>query len=69
MKTLREPKSMTPDRRRREIAVILAQGVLRYRRIAKLGLPTIEPKTSPQPQNCLELSGESRLHVADGSEG
>jgi hypothetical protein len=63
---------MTPSRAvasRREIASILAQGILRYRRMAKLGLPAIPTESCPQAENGLELSRESRLHVADGAAG
>jgi hypothetical protein len=55
--------------RRRQVATILAQGVHRYRRMAQMGLPAVEPESCPQSQNGLEVSRESRLHVADGSGG
>lgn len=60
---------LTPDARRREVASILAQGILRYRRMARLGLPATPPESRPQAENGLELSRESRLHVANGSAG
>ena len=69
MKSSREPESMTPDQRRREIAAILAQGVLRLRRLAKLGLLPSAPESYPQSQVGLELSRASRLHVGNGSAG
>lgn len=69
MKSSREPESMTSGQRRREVAAILAQGLLRYRRRAGLGMPAASSEIHPEAQNCLELPGESRLHVADGSAG
>jgi hypothetical protein len=60
---------MTPDERRREVASILAMGILRFRRMAKLALAAAPPQSYPQPQNGLELSRESRLHVGGGSAG
>ena len=61
-------ESMSPDQRRHEIATILAEGVLRNYRSAKLGMSPVQ-KSYPQPQNPLEVSRESRLHVGDGSAG
>ena len=69
MPSVKAPESMTPDERRREVASILALGVLRYRRMARLGLPATAPESRPQAENGLELSRESRLHVPDGSAG
>lgn len=69
MKSPREPEAITPDQRRREIAAILAQGVLCCRRMATLRPLPDSPESYPHPQNPLELSRESRLHVGDGSAG
>lgn len=69
MPSVRAPESMTPDDRRREVASILALGVLRFRRMAKLGLPASPAESHPQAENGLELSRESRLHVAAGAAG
>lgn len=69
MKPTRKPELMTPDDRLREVASIIAQGVLRLRRMPNLGLSAMAPQSSPQSHNCLEVSPESRLHVADGSAG
>ena len=69
MPRIHAPDSVTPEQRRREIAAILALGILRFRRMARLGLPATPPESSPQTQNRLEVSRESRLHVADGSAG
>ena len=41
MPSAQAPDSMTPDERRREVAAILALGVLRFRRMAQIGLPAI----------------------------
>ena len=69
MSSVQTPDSMTPDERRREVASIIALGVLRFRRMAQLGLPPTPPESCPQSQNGLEVSRESRLHVTDGSAG
>lgn len=69
MPSVKAPESMTPDERRREVASILALGVLRFRRMARLGLPATPAGSRPQAENGLEQSRESRLHVADGSAG
>lgn len=67
MPSIQTPDSMTPDERRREVASILALGIMRFRRMARLGLPTTPPESHPQTENDLELLRQSRLHVADGS--
>jgi hypothetical protein len=69
MPSVKAPESMTPDERRREVASILALGVLRFRRKAKLGLSATPAESHPQAENGLELSRGSRLHVAAGSAG
>ena len=69
MPSAQAPDSMTPDERRREVAAILALGVLRFRRIAQLGLPATPLESCPQSPNGLEVLRESRLHGADGSAG
>jgi len=58
---------LTPDQRRREIAAILARGILR---LHSAGQPASEPAAAdcpddaPDPlQKGLELSALSRLHV------
>jgi hypothetical protein len=60
---------MTPEQRRRAVAVILARGVLRYhRRISRLesGQPKNSPESSPDG---LEVFGETRLSVSQCSAG
>ncbi len=69
MKFPREPESMTRDQRRREIAAILAEGVLRQCRLVRLGLLPATPESYPQSQIDLDVSRESRLHVGSGSAG
>jgi hypothetical protein len=69
MPSVQTPDSMTPDTRWREVASILARGILRYRRMARLGLSATPLESRTQAENDLELSRESRLHVADGSAG
>ncbi len=59
----------TPDQRRRAVAAILAQGVLRYRRVAKLALQAVNPDSSPQCEKGLDLPAETRLSVANGAGG
>ena len=69
MRVCREPAELTPAERRRRIASILANGVVRWRKRAKAGgfMPT--PKFSPAGENCLDLPGETRLSVSDGTRG
>ncbi len=53
----------TNAERRRELASILARGVIRWHRRAKGVGITAAGKSEPLPKNCLELSGETRLTV------
>ena len=49
--------------RRREVALILARGVLRWHHHAQSAdLPNFQ-KSPPDPKKCLELSGETPLSV------
>lgn len=60
---------MSPERRRRAAAIILARGVLRYhRRIVRMksGQTENSPDSS---QNGLEVFGETRLSVSQCSGG
>ena len=60
---------MSPEQRRRAVAVILARGVLRYhRRISRLdsGQPKNSPDSSP---GGLEVLGETRLTVSQRAGG
>jgi len=64
-----EMPSLSADERRREVAAILARGVFRLRQINQTGGFTHAPKSLPDRQNGLELSGETRLSVSDGTRG
>jgi hypothetical protein len=56
------PPVLTPDERFKQVAVILAQGVLRFQRrsSSSASRPEIAPKFSPTG---LEVSGKPRLSV------
>ena len=58
-----EMPSLSADERRREVAAILARGVFRLRQINQTGGFTHAPKSLPDRQNGLELSGETRLSM------
>ena len=55
--------------RSREVASILARGVIRWRRRAKTAGVTDAQKSPPAAEISLELSGETRLSVSDGTRG
>jgi len=65
-----EVSDLTPDQRRREIARILADGIVRLRSRAALPTAVTAPPASEKPAasspNCLEVSGETRLSVHTG---
>ena len=54
---------LTPEERRRQVAAILAQGVIRHRRIAQLAE---SGQFSPPRNTGLELVSETRLTVSVG---
>ena len=62
-----ETHPISPDERRHKVVAILAQGVLRLRRAARIGGNMNPPKSQDLPENGLELSGETRLSVSDGT--
>ena len=64
-----ELPSLSPSDRRREIAVILARGVLRWRRRFHTGGVKPTPDSPDSCDNHLELPGETRLSVSDGTQG
>ncbi len=64
-----EASSMPANERRREVAAILARGVLRLRRVAQIGGIMHAPKSQDLRENGLELPGETRLSVSDGTRG
>jgi len=59
-----DPESMTAEARRLEVASILARGVLRRVRLAKVADPATGQKVSKKPRNGLDLPAETRLSVA-----
>ena len=62
------PDQMTPRERFQEIAAILARGVLRLHAATdqKLLTTSTTTLTSDSAKNCLDLSGDPRLHVQHG---
>lgn len=67
MSNERAPAELTPIERRRQVAAILAKGVVRWRKRAKNGGFMPAPESSPVPENRLDLPGETRLSVSDGT--
>ena len=65
-----DPAAMTPDQRRREIAVILARGILRLSTCTRSNPVSGESPTcqesSKSLQNCLDPSATSSPHVLAG---
>jgi len=69
MPRLEDPSELTPQQRRREVAEILAAGVLRLRKLRMLasGQPTSPPKTvADSSTGRLEVSDETVLSVRSG---
>lgn len=69
MPRLEDPSELTPQQRRREIAEILAAGVLRLRKLRMLapGQPSSPRKTvADSSTDRLEVSGETVLSVRPG---
>lgn len=69
MPRLEDPSELTPQQRRREIAEILAAGVLRLRKLRVLapGQPSSRPKTVAESStDRLEVPGETVLSVRSG---
>lgn len=64
-----EAPSMPADERRREVAAILARGVWRLRRIARIGRDTHAPESQNSAENGLELPAGTRLSVSDSTRG
>lgn len=60
-----DPVAMTPLQRRREIAAILARGVLRLRDSAST-LDNSNEKGSDSGKTCLDLDATSSPHVPTG---
>jgi len=64
---LEDPAEMTPDQRRREIAAILARGVLRLRQCRK-NPPGSDPSRTPEKasksfRDCLDEGAKTSPHV------
>jgi hypothetical protein len=62
-----DPANMTPEARLTEVAVILAEGILRLRRRA--AILSCDPPTaitSESARNCLADAAEMRLHEQRG---
>lgn len=60
---------LSPAERGRQVASILARGVIRWHRRAK-SAGIIDPeKPPPAGETRLELSGETRISVSDGTRG
>jgi hypothetical protein len=60
---------LSPAERRRQVASILARGVMRWRRQAKSTAIIDAQESAPTGRNPLELSRETRLSVSDGTRG
>ena len=60
---------ISPHERRREVAAILARGVLRLRRTARIDGNMHASVPRNLPENGLEFAGETRLIVSDGTRG
>ncbi|MEW6198090.1 MAG: hypothetical protein AB1601_05420 [Planctomycetota bacterium] len=60
---------LSPAERRREVASILAKGVVRWCRRAKAAGIIDAQKSRPGREIGLELSRETRLSVSDGTRG
>ena len=67
---LEDPAEMTPDQRRREVAAILARGVLRLRQCAKTSPVSGESrppeKASKSFRDCLDEGAKTSPHVPAG---
>jgi hypothetical protein len=64
-----DPESMTAEARRLEVAGILALGVLRRVRLAKVADSASRQTASEEPRKGLDVPAETRLSVAPRSAG
>ena len=62
-------EGLSPADRQREVASILAKGVVRWRRRAKATGIIDAQKSPPGRETRLELSRETRLSASDGTRG
>ena len=60
---------LDPAERRRQVASILARGVVRWRRQMKATTISDAQESAPAGEKRLELSRETRLSVSDGTRG
>lgn len=60
---------LEPAERRRQVASILARGVIRWRRRANATGISDAQESPPAAENRLELSRKTRLSVSDGTRG
>jgi hypothetical protein len=64
---LPDDSRLTPDQRRREVASILARGVLRLRSLIEVSAESVPPDAEHAPaDNGLEVSAATRPHVTCG---
>ncbi len=61
--------TISPVDRRRQVASILAKGVIRWRRRAKTASIIDAQESAPAGEDRLELSRETRLSVSDDTRG
>ena len=61
--------TLLPVERRRQVAAILAKGVMRWRRRAKNAGIIDAPELSPGRKTGLDLCPETRLSVVNGTRG
>ena len=69
MPTHRELPDLSPDHRRRQVASILAKGVIRWWKRARTARFMHAPRSSPSTEKGLEVSAETRLSVPDDPRG
>ncbi|MCG3127344.1 MAG: hypothetical protein CHACPFDD_02203 [Phycisphaerae bacterium] len=60
---------LDPAERRRQLATILARGVIRWRRHVKAATISDVLESARGAENRLELSPKTRLSVSDGTRG
>ena len=69
MPRYRESPPISVKERRREVAAILARGVLRLRRTARVGGVTSDPECESSSENGVEVLPKTRLSVAGPTRG
>ena len=67
--SLRAEQPLSPTERRRQVASILAKGVIRWRRRAKSNGNIDAEKSPPVSKNHLAISAETSLSVSDATRG